>query len=246
LFTAVSLFRVRLAVRPLVSPNINEIAPAWYFYVSVSLSSQGVVLRCPATDKDLIGASRWKEHGSYWETTAMCITAFRRTFSITLLAVSAVILGLSSSAALAADPNIVVTLKGTGLPVATPPGVAGDCFETTLFNTHTGSAIGTGLDCLEIIEASEVGLSLNRTTIFKFPQGDLYANGLTPVLPVFGDSSPGSTHIVGDVDDSSQNIVCGTRAFRMRTGSVRLSGAVNLADFPNTLGFNCIFVINLD
>ena len=177
----------------------------------------------------------------------MCITAFRRTFSITLLAVSAVILGLSSSAALAADPNIVVTLKGTGLPVATPPGVAGDCFETTLFNTHTGLAIGTGLDCLDVVDFDDGGnFSINRTTIFKFPQGDLYAEGLTTVVPIFGGSSPGSTHIVGDVNDSSQNIVFGTKAFRTSSGSVRLSGAVDLSNFPNTLGFNCIFVINLD
>ena len=176
----------------------------------------------------------------------MRITSFLRSVSYTLLTVRAVVLGFSSPTALAADPSIVVTLKGTGVPVETPPGVAGDCFETTLFNTHTGVAIGTGLDCLEIIEASEAGLSINRTTVFKFPQGDLHANGLTTVVPIFGDSSPGSTHIVGDVDDSTQNVVFGTKAFRMRTGNVRLSGAVNLADFPNTLGFNCIFVINLD
>ena len=171
---------------------------------------------------------------------------FLRPFSHTLLAVSAVILGFSSSAALAADPSIVVTLKGTGVPVGTPPGVTGACFETTLFNTHTGVAIGTGLDCLDLIEDSAAGLSINRTTVFKFPQGELHAKGLTTVVPIFGASSPGSTHIVGDVDGFTQNVVFGTKAFRMRTGNVRLSGAVNLADFPNTIGFNCIFVINLD
>jgi hypothetical protein len=178
----------------------------------------------------------------------MHITTFLRPFSYTLLAVSAGILGFSSSAALAADPSIVVTLKGTGVPVETPPGVAGACFETTLFNTSTGVAIGTGLDCLDILDADamETSFSINRTTIFKFPQGELHANGLTTVVPIFGDSSPDSTHVVGDVDDSTQNVVFGTKAFSMRTGNVRLSGAVNLADFPNTIGFNCIFVINLD
>ena len=157
--------------------------------------------------------------------------------------------GLRSPTALAgqADPAIVVTLKGEGLPVAAPAGIPGLCFETTLFNTHTGAEIGTGIDCLDILADDGAGsFSINRTTIFSFPQGQLVANGLTTVVPVFGGSSPGSTHIVGDVDDSTLNIVSGTHAFAGSSGNVRLSGAVNLANFPNTIGFNCIFIIDLD
>jgi hypothetical protein len=165
-----------------------------------------------------------------------------------LITASAVILGFASSAAIAqqADPSIVVTLKGEGVPVVVV-GVPGACFETTLFDTQTGRAIGTGIDCIDIVDFDGVSsFSVNRTTVFNFPQGQLIANGLTSVVPVFGDSSPESTHIVGDVDDSTQNIVDGTSAFAQRTGNVRLSGAVNLANFPNTVGFNCIFVITLD
>lgn len=161
--------------------------------------------------------------------------------------ISAVGLGISPSTALArkADPSIVVTLKGEGVPVDVVD-VPGSCFETTLFNTRTGARIGTGIDCLDIVDTDGVNFSINRTTIFNFPQGELVANGLTTVVPVFGDASPESTHIVGDVDDATQNVVSGANRFAGRTGNVRLSGAVNLANFPETVGFNCIFVIDLD
>ena len=74
----------------------------------------------------------------------------------------------------------------------------------------------------------------------------LVANGPTTVVPIFGDSSPDFTHVVGDVDPLESNIIHGTRRFGGASGSVRLSGIVNLSQFPATVGFNCIFVIDLD
>jgi hypothetical protein len=88
--------------------------------------------------------------------------------------------------------------------------------------------------------------SIDRTTIFNFPQGRLVARGLTTVVPIFGSSSPDFTHVVGDVDDATDNIVSGTRRFANATGNVRLSGIVNLTTFPAVIDFNCIFVIDLD
>jgi len=41
---------------------------------------------------------------------------------------------------------------------------------------------GTGIDCLEDIEVAGGGISLNRTTFFRFPRGDLGANGITTVI----------------------------------------------------------------
>lgn len=128
--------------------------------------------------------------------------------------------------------------------------MAGDCFETDLFDTKTDRVIGTGIDCLDVTGASAAGLSIDRTTIFNFPMGRLVARGVTTVVPIFGASSPLYTHVVGDVDGTTQNILpLGTNRFMGVTGSVRLSGIVNLADLgssPPTLLFNCIFVIDLD
>lgn len=71
-------------------------------------------------------------------------------------------------------------------------------------------------------------------------------NGLTSVVPIFGDSSPGFTHVVGDVDPGTNNAIFGTKRFANATGDVRLSGIVDLTNFPDEMGFNCIFVIDLD
>lgn len=156
----------------------------------------------------------------------------------------------NSSAEAAADPNIVVVLRGTGTLVDTPDGIVGDCFETDLFDAKTDRIIGRGTDCLNILDAG-VGFEIDRTTIFKLPQGDLVAKGRTTVVPIFGASSPAYTHVVGDVDDTTPNIIpgMGTKRFAGRTGNVRLSGIVNLDDLlsgGDTILFNCIFIIDLD
>ena len=152
----------------------------------------------------------------------------------------------NSSAEAAADPNIVVVLRGLGATTTAPSGVPGVCFETDLYDATTDRIIGKGTDCIDIIVATSTGISVNRTTIFNFPQGELRANGTTTVVPIFGASSPDYTHVVGDVDDTTLNIISGTKRFAGRTGNVRLSGIVNLGDFPNTILFNCIFIIDLD
>ena len=175
------------------------------------------------------------------------------TAAMSLVVLAAVIgggflvLGNSSAQAKDADPDIVVILRGAGVPVPTPGDVVGTCLETDLFDAHTNRLIGTGIDCLDFVEVSPDGMfSINRTTIFNMPEGRLVATGLTTVVPIFGGSSPDFTHVVGDVDDATDNIVSGTRRFQNATGNVRLSGIVNLSTFPDSIGFNCIFVIDLD
>ena len=170
---------------------------------------------------------------------------------IGLISAVFIALGTSSAEAKKADPNIVVTLKGLGIPVDTPDDVSGDCFKTELLDTHTGRVIGDGLDCLVIADSDLDGnLLVDRTTVFNFHKGKmkgrLVARGMTTVVPIFGASSPDYSHVVGDVDSSTSNIVSGTKKFKHSTGNVRLSGIVNLGDFPNTILFNCIFVIDLD
>ena len=145
-----------------------------------------------------------------------------------------------------ADPNIVVILRGLGEVMADPPIAGALCYQAELFDAHTDRLIGTGIDCLEDIRMVGGGIALNRTTFFDFPQGELVANGITSVVPVT-DGSPGFTHVVGDIPAPGTNsIFDGTKRFSGVTGTVRLSGAVNLSDFPDATEFNCIFVIELD
>lgn len=47
-------------------------------------------------------------------------------------------------------------------------------------------------------------------------------------------------------DPTHHSVVSGTGRFDNASGRVRLSGAVEMANFPDSIGFNCIFVIDLD
>jgi len=170
-----------------------------------------------------------------------------KTYFILPFIIAAAVLGSSVVAqAQNSDPNIVVILRGVGQLMADPPIANALCYEAELVAAHTDHVIGTGIDCLEDIQMVGSGISLNRTTFFHFPQGDLVANGITTVAPVTG-GSPGITHVVGDIPAPGTNsIIDGTRRFSGATGNVRLSGAVDLSGFPSATGFNCIFVIDLD
>ena len=167
------------------------------------------------------------------------------------------IIGPSAAFAGQADPDLVVILRGVGLPVVPiPPDVMANagCFETDLFDAKTDSQIGTGIDCLNVLDMvagptiEDTAFLVDRTTIFNFPQGRLVARGNTAVVPkLFGDSSPEYTHVVGDVDEVTNNVVSGTNRFGNVTGGdVRLSGIVNMSAFPVSVLFNCVFVIDLD
>ena len=190
-------------------------------------------------------------HYGVAERGGVKMTKFIKTaISLSVLAVAIGLaffaFGSSGAEAKEADPDIIVILRGAGVPVATPADVVGTCLETDLFDASTNRLIGTGIDCLDFAEVDGASFSINRTTVFNFPEGRLVASGLTTVVPIFGGSSPDFTHVVGDVDDATDNIVSGTGRFKNATGNVRLSGIVNLSSFPTTIGFNCIFVIDLD
>ncbi len=170
-----------------------------------------------------------------------------KTYLVLPFIIAAGILGTPTDAqAQNADPNIVVVLRGVGPLMADPPIADALCYQAELVNAHTDHVVGSGIDCLEDIQMVGGGISLNRTTFFHFPEGDLVANGITTVAPVTG-GSPGFTHVVGDIPAAGTNsIIDGTQRFAGATGSVRLSGAVDLSGFPAATGFNCIFVIDLD
>lgn len=172
---------------------------------------------------------------------------YRKTSIVSLFLVATGALAIMATAqSQNADPNIVVILRGEGLQMTNPPIDGALCYQADLVDAHTDRVIGSGIDCLENIVTVGDGISLDRTTFFHFPQGDLIASGPTTVAPVTT-GSPGFTHVVGDIPGPGANsIVDGTRRFKGATGSVRLSGAVSLADFPAATLFNCIFVIDLD
>jgi hypothetical protein len=167
-------------------------------------------------------------------------------FVLPFIVVTGVLGAAAEVRAANADPNIVVILRGVGELMADPPIADALCYQAELVDAHTDITVGSGIDCLENIQMVGGGISLDRTTFFHFPQGELVASGITTVAPVTG-GSPGFTHVVGDIPAPGTNsIVDGTRRFSGATGSVRLSGAVDLSGFPATTGFNCIFVIDLD
>jgi len=142
--------------------------------------------------------------------------------------------------------NIVVLLEGPGEFLEEPLVEGALCYETDLMEATSGRVIGTGVDCLADITAVGDGFLIDRTTIFRMPGGEIWANGPTSVVPTTG-GSPDFTHIVGDIPAPGTNsIVDVTGRFAGASGSVRLSGAVNMAAFPDTIGFNCLFVIDLD
>ncbi len=170
-----------------------------------------------------------------------------RLASVTLaVAGLATVLFASAAEAQNADPNIVVVLRGPSELMdnldAPIPGAL--CYEAELVNAHTDVVIGTGIDCLEDIAQVGDAFAINRTTFLSFPQGELVANGPTTVAP-FVTAAAGFTHVVGEIPEAN-SIIDGTGRFAGRTGTVRLSGAVGLTNFPAEVLFNCIFVIDLD
>jgi hypothetical protein len=92
-------------------------------------------------------------------------------------------------------------------------------------------------------------MALVGTTTFHLPGGTLTSRGSTTVQPILTDpiETP-ITHVTGAVPDAGANsIIGGTGRFANATGSVRLSGAVNLSNLDNgEITFDCVFAINLD
>jgi hypothetical protein len=166
--------------------------------------------------------------------------------SVLVLVTALVLVGLVAPALASAGKNTVVTLRGVGTLMDEPPIEGAECYTAELVNTKTDKTIGSGIDCLEDISLVGDGIALTRTTYFFFPEGTLVASGRTTVAPVTT-GSPDFTHIVGDIpEEGSNSIVEGTRRYKNATGTVRLSGAVEMSDYPASVGFNCIFVIDLD
>lgn len=164
----------------------------------------------------------------------------------------AIFMGGTASAA-GLGNNIVVRLVGTGdLFIGdelfekvglTPEGAL--CFDVDLVDVKSGNVIGSATDCLTGINVIGDGVALTGTTFFFFPGGTVVSRGLTTVQPILH-GSVDFTHTTGAIpqprDDS---VVYGDGKFKNASGPVRLSGAVNLTNFPNQATFDCVFILDI-
>jgi hypothetical protein len=135
------------------------------------------------------------------------------------------------------------------------------CYQMDLLSLSTGRAIGVGVDCLDIIGAPDdltpgvtipsISPQIEATTFMFLPGGHIVNQGLTTVRPFFdviGNAGGEVTHLTGSIPATgTPTVVDGSGRFSGLVGaaSVRLSGAVSLANFPvdNSISFRCLFVV---
>jgi hypothetical protein len=161
----------------------------------------------------------------------------------------------------------IVQWKGTATPVELPKSVGGDivpagtpCYEVEMVNPLTGWRIGTGYDCITnpgslvvtgegtvttyyifVFRGRGSIISHNRVVVRSSSDDDVYnpvPTGQDPVNLHF-------THILGSFPNEN-TIAGGTRRFKNASGKVRVSGGVSLANFPDTIEFDDLFVIDFD
>ena len=85
------------------------------------------------------------------------------------------------------------------------------------------------------------------------PSGTLITRGYTSVQPVFHQTvTPRGvtvTHITGASSDQNA-VIGGTGRFEGVSGTARLSGMVDMANFAGNVGdpisFDCLFIVDLD
>lgn len=160
-----------------------------------------------------------------------------------------------------AGKRLVLNLVGSGkMYQSSVPDIDGDgkddpamCFDVKLYDVHTNKIVGEGTDCLAMVTPVGDSVALVGTTYFHLPGGTLVSRGETSVRSVFHPTvTPrGMTvsHITGASSDSN-SIIDGTGRFANASGTVRLSGMVNMANFSGNVGerieFDCLFVIDLE
>lgn len=129
------------------------------------------------------------------------------------------------------------------------------CFDVPLFNMKTGAYVGVLTDKLaDVTPVDGGGLTVIATSTFKFTEWKKKPSFTTRVLgnvQPFIDGSESMTHVTGYIPyPGENNILSGTKQFRHASGSVRESGAVNLASFQGLPGdevvIDFIWVINFD
>lgn len=161
----------------------------------------------------------------------------------------------SSTADQSEDQSIVVALRGTSTGVTEvltdlPDSLDALCFpDLQMVEVKSGRVIGTARDCLSNINTVGDGMAITGTTFFNFHEGgSLVSRGETSVQPTTV-GSPDFTHITGAIPTAGSNqVLAGTEQYQNASGTVRLSGAVNLSllESDGQITFDCIFEINLN
>ncbi|MFT5502106.1 MAG: hypothetical protein ACI88G_002248 [Woeseiaceae bacterium] len=172
--------------------------------------------------------------------------------SLGSLVVTLLFLGGAASAA-GLGNNIAVRLVGTadmhnGDTLfenfdLTPEGAL--CYDLDVVDVKSGDVIGSAADCLTNISPVDDGVALTGTTFFFFLGGTVVTRGLTTVQPTTHGSAD-FTHITGAIPQpGDNNVIYGDGKFKNASGSARLSGAVNLSNFPAQAVFDCVFILDL-
>jgi hypothetical protein len=160
-----------------------------------------------------------------------------------------------------AGKRMVLNLVGSGsMYEQTVPDIDGDgkdepamCFDLGLVDADTNKAVGVGTDCFAQVKTVDNGVAMVTTTYFHLPSGTFIVRLNTSAQPLlFPTVTPRGvtvTHITGAA--AKQNpIIGGTGRFARETGTARLSGLVDMANFSMKVGdpitFDCLFVIDLD
>ena len=177
--------------------------------------------------------------------------------SFSNLAIALVVLSQNHhvvSAAKTGAPTYLFQMQGTAVAEMRPnpidPTQELPCFDVPLHDLVTGELVGMGTDCLSVAEDQEScnGLEVTATTVFALDGGSITLQGLTSVQPTtFGSS--GVTHITGAIPQDGENsIASGDGIYENASGSVRLSGAVNMANLESKgeVTFDCLWVVYLD
>ncbi len=175
--------------------------------------------------------------------------------SLGILGIIAAILAVAcSGAAVEEETSMIVALRGQASAEARtlsdlPGSLEATCFSgVQLIEVKTGKVIGTAEDCLSDITPVGDGLSVTGTTFFRFQDGGtLISRGETSVQPTTI-GSDGFTHITAAIPASGSNqVIGGTESYQNVSGTVRLSGAVNMSqlDSDGKVTFDCIFQITI-
>lgn len=152
---------------------------------------------------------------------------------------------------------LVLNLKGAAAGTQRSYDTDGDgqddttamCFDAPIIDPATGDQIGSGSDCLDVQSNDSGNIQLTGTGFFELDGGLLVVQGQTTVRPVLQPTMRDGinfTHITGANSDGG--LMYGTGVFDNTSGSVRLSGQVDMSrvESDNIIYFDCLFIVEFD
>jgi len=133
------------------------------------------------------------------------------------------------------------------------------CWAIDLIDSASQIPLGIGIDCLVPLDgdpdSNGSGISLMALSFFVMESGTIVTQGFTSVRPFrdeippyggIGDADGSVTHMTGSIPSDKSGVVGGTGTFADKVGAARVSGAVNLDDFPAQITFDCLWVVEVE